>query len=1337
MADLVSYVPKLVFDDCFKLQEEVEGGELPGWKPRFHEFWGAVVFADVSGFTKLSERLAAAAEREGGGSESLVAYLNEYFGELIDVVTAHGGDVVKFAGDALLACWPQREGETKGETLLRAVQASAAIEHTLNVDDEDTPYLHMGISAGDLYLLQVGGTFNRSECVLTGAPLLQLSDAVPAASPKYSVLSPEAWALLPQGAVLGSPVNVDGEETGPETVSGGDNGELVKLLEIVNPIPPLPLGSNNVDDLDKNGMSLLMRFVPGSIKSAVSEGQQSWLSGSRKATVMFIHIRGIDMSVGDCLPSVHSAVLAVQEAVYKYEGSINKILLDDKGFLILAGFGLPPLSHEDDELRGVLSALRVQAKLKGLGMKCDVGVTTGTVFCGIVGNETRREYTMMGDVVNTAARYMASAKGSVYVDEATVSDCPPDSMQFDELAPRSFKGKKGLLRVFQPSRKRLRLMKSRRPNKLVRSLETMKRSKACPLIGRQKESSLISSILSSLKRNDYANIPGPVLVFSGERGIGKGRVLEEANRLASKSRFLVFPGRGDAMAANSFLHPWAPVFRKLLRLPRERESDPDTIALLHDTAREMVVRVFSDEQASFAAVLNPLLEPVTFEECQELAGMSDKERIGKSLELLPGMFEALFLDSGKAGVLVLQDYQHFDPSSRALLVSIMSLTSLKLGAFVSTTPPGDSVSAEYADLTALESVQVVELQALSQNAISKLVASRLGVKTLPPAVSELVVDKCGGNPFFAQELGTALLESGVLARSEDGSEIVVVDSESLSLDMDGVSLPTALRGVITSRIDKLQPSHLRLLKVAAAMGSNIAVSVLADVFAILDAEDPAARVLSENELEEGLDRLVVLSFLTRVEATGGYQFKTALTQDVVYSLMLSSQQHAVHAAIAQYYERVAEADSIAVEALAYHWRHADTSDLVVANKAIRYLEQAAMSSLDQGNPRRALAHLQEALSLYSHLTGSDTKSRLSESGPSSSQAGDDDAALMGTVKVLLLRVAAMASLQIGHLTRARRYAVQALTILSEPVEDGESLDSLMARVDASIESIKSHALPDSTPDQHTTIDELRFRDELDEELITSGTLKKREKYGTLKRSFSEFLQDKERLHSSMTGSAHSTLEWHSTDEFASFSTLDEFRFSALDDAAGLATDGLDSGDDAYFSAADEPVSKPVLEASAATIPSPLRHQSTPVLDDSDSDSDSDSGTADSDDEKSGEDEVKVGSGKDNNDNTSSTAVTAKDGAVEDGGKKDGVEVDGSSSDDDDDDDGSSSSSTSSSSGEEEGVQLEAIKPEGVEEQGGGGDQAHADPNAQPTGEGEGKGKEEEEGGGGGGCCTIS
>ena len=129
----------------------------------------------------------------------------------------------------------------------------------------------------------------------------------------------------------------------------------------------------------------------------------------------------------DALPSLvtgQDLMLNVQEIMYSFEGSVNKMTIDDKGLVFLCVFGLYPLIHADDPKRAVNAARMAIDRLPKLlpGITVSVGVTTGPTFCGVVGSSLRREYTVMGMLVNLAARLMCSAPDNgVLVDERTQS----------------------------------------------------------------------------------------------------------------------------------------------------------------------------------------------------------------------------------------------------------------------------------------------------------------------------------------------------------------------------------------------------------------------------------------------------------------------------------------------------------------------------------------------------------------------------------------------------------------------------------------------------------------------------------------------------------------------------------------------------------------------------------------------------------------------------------------------------------------------------------------------------------------------------------------------------
>ena len=132
--------------------------------------------------------------------------------------------------------------------------------------------------------------------------------------------------------------------------------------------------------------------------------------------------------------------------MFDYEGTINKLLVDDKGVTMLAVFGLPPLAHENDATRAVLASLGIGTLLNQLSLTPTIGLASGDTFCGVIGHRGgRKEYTVIGDTVNLAARLVMYAQSEsllVITDSRTRYLCK-DSVEFEEFTPTiNVKGKK-------------------------------------------------------------------------------------------------------------------------------------------------------------------------------------------------------------------------------------------------------------------------------------------------------------------------------------------------------------------------------------------------------------------------------------------------------------------------------------------------------------------------------------------------------------------------------------------------------------------------------------------------------------------------------------------------------------------------------------------------------------------------------------------------------------------------------------------------------------------------------------------------------------------------------
>ena len=165
---------------------------------------GTALFCDITGFTPLTESLV----REGpDGVERLTEILNSYFGQLIDLVQGHGGDIVKFAGDALLALWQCPDAVGLRDSTRRAVQCGLEIQKRLTGFDSGAGVKlqqRVAIGCGTLQTAYLGGALGRWEFVVAGEPLRQITPAMASAKPGSVTVAGKAWGLL-EGMFRGTP----------------------------------------------------------------------------------------------------------------------------------------------------------------------------------------------------------------------------------------------------------------------------------------------------------------------------------------------------------------------------------------------------------------------------------------------------------------------------------------------------------------------------------------------------------------------------------------------------------------------------------------------------------------------------------------------------------------------------------------------------------------------------------------------------------------------------------------------------------------------------------------------------------------------------------------------------------------------------------------------------------------------------------------------------------------------------------------------------------------------------------------------------------------------------
>jgi class 3 adenylate cyclase/tetratricopeptide (TPR) repeat protein len=879
----------------------------PTGRPNADRLVGALLLADISGFTAITERLA---RRGPGGAEELRGLLDGAFGPLLELIATSGGDVLKFAGDALLACWPAREETDPALAAAAAMAAGCAeamqAELRRFAAVQGLPLsLRIGVGAGELTVLDVGGARKRRELLVTGTVVPQTTAATAAAQPGQVVLSAPARGLLGRAGAAGQPPPPAPRSTGgpPRRSPGPPDPPGDHPGGPPDPRPPLPEGAEAV----------FAPYLPRAMLTTMVAGHEEWLAELRRITVVFVNLPDLDHRAG--LDNADQVMQALQGALYRYEGSINKLSVDEKGTALVAALGLPPLAHEDDPARGVQAGLAMVAALAGLGQRAAVGVTTGRVFCGTVGNRRRREYTMLGAVVNLAARLMQEAgDGGVLCDAAT-AEAAAAAVAFEALPAVRVKGRSDPVPVYRPAR-------AERPGRGT-GLGPVRQA-AGPLVGREEERRRLAEALRLVAAGTGLSERARVLVVEGEAGAGKSRLVAELLDQAQAAGLPVLQGAGDAVERNTPWHVW----RELLgRLPAIDGAD---LAM----RRRIVLDLLGPdpEVQGLAPLLNPVLA-LELPETDRSGQLSVQGRAVRTRDLLIRVVRAVVGDTPT--VLVIEDGHWLDSASTGLVLALSrELAPLLL--VVATRPPGETGTladdlgwAAYRRLLRAPRVDRLVLDRLEADEVEALVRQRLGVASVPAVVTKLVVEKAEGNPLFSEELTFALRDAG-LVQVADGQVTLVSEIE----DVLARRLPLTVHGAITSRIDRLSPTQQLTVKVASVIGRVFAVGILRDVHPLREA---AARILAEDLSVIERNHLTVLD---APEPHLQYMFKHVIIQEAAYNLMLLSQRRQLHRSVAEWYEHSGGGD---LAVLAHHWQLAE-----VADKAVHYLERAGEAALREG-----------------------------------------------------------------------------------------------------------------------------------------------------------------------------------------------------------------------------------------------------------------------------------------------------------------------------------------------------------------------------------------------------
>ena len=665
---------------------------------------------------------------------------------------------------------------------------------------------------------------------------------------------------------------------------------------------------------------------------------KSALEGERKqVTVLFADVKGSMELAGQIDAEEWHGILErffeiLSDGVHRFEGTVNQYTGDG----IMALFGAP-IAHEDHAQRACYAALALRDALRefarevkrrhGLDFATRIGINSGEVVVGRIGDDLRMDYTAQGHTVGLAQRMEALASGgSIYLSEDTAK-LAQLYFALEDLGAFALKGAAEPIHVYEltgvgSARNRFDLSRARG---LVR------------FVGRDAELRTLEAALERTRRGE-----GQVLGIVADAGTGKSRLCFEFAEHCRAEGVQVMEGRCVAHGKNLPLLPVLEVIRGYFGIEDGdgervvREKIAGRLLLLDESYRDQL--------------------PILF----EFLGAPDPERPAPQLPAearqrrLFALLRRLTQGGGPTGrdpaVVWFEDLHWIDAASEAWLAEWVNAT---LGAHTLLLL---NFRPEYrAEWMQRAHYQQLALAPLTADAIQELIVDLIGAHPSTEGLARRIYVHTGGNPFFAEEVVQTLIESGQLAGARGAYRLEVA--------VERLAVPPTVQALLAARIDRLPEREKRVLQCAAVIGKDFTEPLLA-----------AVAELPERELGEALARLRSGEFLHErsLYPIAEYTFKHPLTQAVAQDSLLGERRRALHGAVARAIENAGGDRDEQAALLAHHFEAAGEA-LPAAQWYRRAAEWIAGSNSVQATEHwqrvRVLADEIEDAALASELGG--------------------------------------------------------------------------------------------------------------------------------------------------------------------------------------------------------------------------------------------------------------------------------------------------------------------------------------------------------------------------------
>ena len=609
-------------------------------------------------------------------------------------------------------------------------------------------------------------------------------------------------------------------------------------------------------------LTKIQRYLPKGLTEKILSQRDRIEGERRQITVMFADMEGYTQ---------HSETLGPEEAytimdqvyeilihkVHDYEGTVNEMTGDG----IMALFGAP-IALEDAPLRAIRSAMAIHREMSRfsdkmaqerqgiLPLKMRVGIHTGPVVVGTLGNDLRVDFKAVGDTVNLASRVESLAEpGTTYVTEETFK-LTEGLFRFEALGQKQIKGKKkpvNIYRVIAPSTRRTRFDVS-----AERGLTTF--------VGRERELELL---LDGFERAKAGR--GQAFSIISEAGVGKSRLLYEFRKAVTSADVMFLEGRCLSYSRGISYHPVIDILKASFDI-REGEGDSE----IKKKVKKGLKILGIDETSTFPFFLELFSVKDSGIDKIPMSPEARKDRIMEACKLV-----TLRGSEIRPVIAAYEDLHWMDESSEYVLKYVLESIPGSRVLMIFTYRP------EFVHTWGAKSFHSqVTLNRLSNRESLIMASNLLKTDQIDSKLEELILEKTEGVPFFIEEFVRSLKDLKIIEREDN--------KYHLAKDIQRATIPSTIQDVIMARVDSLPDDAKKVLQVGSVIEREFSYELIKWVME-----------LSEQELLSNLSVLKDSEFVYErgIYPQSTYVFKHAMTQEVVYDSILTKRKVNLHEVI--------------------------------------------------------------------------------------------------------------------------------------------------------------------------------------------------------------------------------------------------------------------------------------------------------------------------------------------------------------------------------------------------------------------------------------------------------